>query len=57
MYVKVHVTKRLKITIYYLRVIHERGKVNNVIKTFLCLVINFTNVYFLRKKKNGIQNF
>lgn len=44
MYVKVHVTKRLKITIYYLRVIHERGKVNNVIKTFLCLVINFTNV-------------
>lgn len=49
MYTRVHITERLtlKITILYLCVIHEREKVNNVIKTFLCFVINFTNVYLL----------
>lgn len=49
MYARVHITERLtlKITILYLCVIHEREKVNNVIKTFLCFVINFMNVYLL----------
>lgn len=49
MYARIHITERLtlKITILYLCVIHEREKVNNVIKTFLCFVINFTNVYLL----------